>query len=397
MPQPKSIEIALETPEKLQLQQIANGRRVERRLAERAQIVLHAEEGLNHSESARRLGIRRKTVRKWRTRYLQRRTAQPDESMYKRLKDLKRTGRPEKFDAFFWADVLMIATSDPKEADRPITEWTQREIEDEVVEQGLADSIHHTTIGRFLKVCDLQPHRVKEWMNRPDDPNFEQQATDVKEYQHAAVTGQLEEGEVVISFDEKTGMQAKERIEPDEWMMPGQLKRVEFEYARHGTLVLFAMMLLHTGVIKGTTRVNRTNDVTAEVFELLFEELFNEGYKKIHVILDQLNTHWSLSLVAVVATLCDLPIPFEDEIKTGAQRKAWLSSGNKAIVFHYTPKHASWLNPIERWFGVLVRKLLRHGSFQSKTDLEQQVLEFIEYYNEKLAHAYRFKRWQKSA
>lgn len=97
-------------------------------------------------------------------------------------------------------------------------------------------------------------------------------------------------------------------------------------------------------------------------------------------------------MVATVATLCNLPIPSEKEIKTGKQRKDWLSYTHKAIVFHYTPKHASWLNPIERWFGVLVKKLLRYGSFRSKEDLSQQVAEFTEYYNTKFAHPYKLKR-----
>lgn len=397
MPQPEPIMISLEASEKLQLQQLASGRRVEHRLVERAQIILHAAEGLNHSESARMLGLRRKTVRKWRSRYLTRREKEPEMPVAKRLHDATRTGRPDKFDAFFWVDVLFIATSDPMESGRPITQWTEREIQDEVLTQKLTTSVHHTTIGRFLKEFELHPQRAKEWMNRPDDPDFEQQATEVKELQHAAVTGELPKDEVVVSFDEKTGMQAKERIAPDELMLPGQVKRLEFEYVRHGTLVLFGLMLLHSGTIKGTMRVNRTNEVTAQVLESLFSELFHQGYKKIHVILDQLNTHWSAALVSVVATLCGLSIPLPEEIKTGTQRKAWLRLENKAIVFHFTPKHASWLNPIERWFGVLMKKLLRRGSFQSKADLEQQVLAFIKYYNEKLAHPYRFKRWQKSA
>ncbi len=397
MAMPESIKISLEPEEQHQLQRIANGRRIERRLAERAQIVLDAAGGLNHSESARKWRVQRKTIRKWRRRYLQRREEKPEASVAEYLVDAKRTGRPFTFDAFFWVDVLIIATSDPKESGRPMSEWTHRELQDEVIKQGLAPSIHSTTITRFLKECDLQPHRVKEWMNRPDDLEFEPRAKVVKTLCHAAVTEELEEGEVVVSFDEKTGMQAKERIVEDQLMLPGQPKRIEFEYKRHGTLVLFALMVVNSGMIKGVTRPNRTNEVTAEVLGFLLGELLNEGHKKIHVILDQLNTHWSVALVATVATLCNLPIPTKEETKTGSQRKTWLSSGNKAIVFHYTPKHASWLNPVERWLGVLVKKLLRYGSFPSTEDLAQQVAVFIEYYNAKMAHPYRFKRWREAA
>jgi hypothetical protein len=184
--------------------------------------------------------------------------------------------------------------------------------------------------------------------------------------------------------------------------------------------------------------------VTAEVLGSLLKEVLQSGYKKIHVILDQLNTHWSVTMVATIATLCNLPIPSENDMKTGKQRKDWLSYTHKAIVFHsifkffieslfrkgshcgdrkmqlvgnqvfmylvfiprikslkiefhYTPKHASWLNPIERWFGILVKKLLRYGFFRSKKDLAQQLAEFIEYYNTNFAHPYKFKCWKEVA
>ena len=129
----------------------------------------------------------------------------------------------------------------------------------------------------------------------------------------------------------------------------------------------------------------------------LFTELLEAGHKHIDVVLDQLNTHWSTDLVKALAPLCGLPEPAEEEMLTGAQRRAWLEDPSKPIVFHFTPKHASWLNPIEIWFGALARKLLRRGSFRSTTDLEDRVLRFVEYYNQKLARPYKFKKWEMAA
>jgi len=291
---------------------------------------------------------------------------------------------------------MTIVTSDPEDSGRPISHWSSRELADEVVVREMAESIHRSTISRFLAKCALKPHRVKEWMNRKDDPEFEPRAQKVKDVLVQAQQDPSPE-KVTVSFDEKTGMQAKERIAPAQPMRPGQPVRLEFEYARHGTLVLFATMLVHSGEVIARTRSNRTNPVTAEVMSELFAELLEAGYKNIDVVLDQLNTHWSVELVKVVARLCGLPEPPAAAIKKGPQRRAWLEEPNKPIVFYFTPKHASWLNPIEIWFSVLARKVLRRGSFRSTTDLEGKVHRFIEYFNHKLARPYKLNTWKIAA
>ena len=389
--------IELNQQEREELLRLANGQSQELRLVIRAKIILNAADGINNYENARRLKINVKTVRKWRKRYYQRRQKEPESVIKKRLADASRKGCPATFDALFWVDVMEIATSDPNECARPISEWTHRELTDELIKRNLVDSIHSGTVGRFLAECDLKPHRVQEWMNRKEDPEFDERASDVKDCVVRATCDDCPEQEAVVSFDEKTGMQAKERIAPDKPMQPGRPKRIEFEYKRHGTLVLFAMMLVNTGMILGCTRPNRPNEVTAQVLEAFFGQLFGAGYRRIHVILDQLNTHWSKALVEVVARISQVTLPLPNEIKTGVQRRRWLSNPNKAIVFHFTPKHASWLNPVEIWFGILVRKLLRHSSFLSAEDLAEQVEQFIDYFNEKMAHPYKFKRWRRVA
>lgn len=104
-------------------------------------------------------------------------------------------------------------------------------------------------------------------------------------------------------------------------------------------------------------------------------------------MLDNLNTHWHELTCRAVARLSQCPLP---PVETGAQRKAFLVSTKKRIVFHFTPSHASWLNQIEIWFGTLARKLIRRGNFNSVADLENKIIEFIQYYDEHLAHPYRW-------
>ena len=368
----------------------------EHRLVERAQIVLLAAAGKTDRAIADELRVHWNTAAKWRARFPQQRDGRPESPVTAVLADAPRHGRPDRFSPEFWVDVLAVATKRPEDCGRPITHWTHCELADVIVESGRAASIHPTTIGRFLKTVQLHPHRVTQWMNRPDDPEFETRATNVKDRLVEATTTP-DPARVVVSFDEKTGMQATERIAPDQPPRPGRPTRREFEYRRHGTRVLFGLQVVTDGTIRHTVRATRTNPVTAEVLTDLLAELLDAGYRRIDVILDQLNTHWSVDLVERVARRCQLPTPPAAEIESGQQRRDWLEGGDKPIVFHFTPKHASWLNPIEIWFGVLVAKVLRRGSFPSCAALEARIAEFVEYFNRTLAHPYRFARWHKAA
>lgn len=374
---------------------LANRSGAEFRLTHRAKIILEVASGANDSEVARRLDIHRRTVGRWRHRYLERRQAEPDKPVAVWLADADRVGRPDTFDELFWVDVTALATSDPEASGRPITHWTQRELADEVVLRGLAESISYSTIGRFLASCQLKPHRVEGWMNRKDDPNFEAQATEVKDSLVEARSRHCGVQEVTVSFDEKTGVQAKKRNAPDQPMKPGRAVRQEFEYTRHGTLVLFTMMIIQSGEVLACTGPNRTNEQTAAVLASMFARLLARGYRKIDVILDQLNTHWSAQLVTAVALLSGLDDPIQQGMEeVGRERRFWLNDPHHRIVFHFTPKHASWLNPVEIWFAVLVSKVLRRGSFASTTDLAARIQRFVAYYNQKLAHPYTYKRWK---
>jgi transposase len=206
--------------------------------------------------------------------------------------------------------------------------------------------------------------------------------------------GQLaEQGIHLVSTDEKTGIQALERLHPDIPMGPGRLQGREFEYIRHGTLCLTANLEIWCGwIVTPTIASTRTEvDFVGHIEQTVAQDPC-AGWV---FIVDNLNTHQSASLVGYVASACGLEADLGEKGKAGvlrsqASRAAFLADESHRIRFVYTPKHASWLNQIELWFSILVRKLLRRSSFTSLEDLKQRLLQFIGYFNVTMAKPIRW-------
>lgn len=234
-------------------------------------------------------------------------------------------------------------------------------------------------------MAQLQPHRSRYWLNAsPLDPEvFRQQSTAVCElYEQAGALA--ERGIYVVSCDEKTGIQALERIHPGVPMGPGREQRREFEYERHGTLCLTANLVVWCGCVIAPTMAPTRNE---QDFAAHIEQAVNADPLAGWVfVVDNLNTHQSESLVRYAAQACGITDDLGQKEKSGAlksqaSRASFLSDAGHRIRLVYTPEHSSWLNQVEIWFSTLVRKLLRRSSFASLDELREKILRFIDYFN----------------
>ena len=191
-----------------------------------------------------------------------------------------------------------------------------------------------------------------------------------------------------------TGVQALQRKHPGLPIAPGHVERREFEYIRHGTLCFIVNLDVATGqIVAPTCGPRRTeDDFLAHIQNTVATD---PDAVRWHFVVDNLNIHLSESLVRYVAHLSGITQDLGEKDKCGilhnkASRAAFLGIGSHKIVFHYTPKHCSWLNQIEIWFSILVRKVLRRGSFTSTDDLQEKVLAFIAYFNATMAKPFRW-------
>lgn len=197
----------------------------------------------------------------------------------------------------------------------------------------------------------------------------------------------------MVSVDEKTGMQARERLHESKPVRPGLTERIEFEYRRHGTLCLIANFDVATGkLISPSIGPTRSEKDFAAHIEATLDTDPQAGWV---FVADQLNTHYSATLVKLIAKRCGIKGDLGEKGKSGilhssATRRAFLRNTEHRIRFVYTPRHCSWLNQVEIWFSILARRVLKRASFNSIADLRGRVLDFIHYFNDVLGKPFRW-------
>lgn len=334
----KRVEVSGE--DRRELERIVRAASSEVRMVERARIVLAASEGLTTEQIAQRVGCSERTVKKWRPRYERR--------GLEGLSDAPRSGRPLTHGPETRALLIAKACTRPEPSEQGARRerWTYRELGEEV---GMSESQAHVILQR----AEIKPHRTDYWiMSDFSREGFEERLGEI-----CGLYVDPPENVLVISLDEKTGIQAKSPTKPDQPPKPGKPARREHEYERNGTQCLFAALKVHHGdVLAMPSKTRNRFDLIRFLDHLDAEIPVLEG-QRIVAVTDNLSTRGT------------------EEVQQ------WLTD-HPRWSFQFTPTHASWLNQIEIFFSILYRRLLKHGIFTSEHDLAQQMLAFIETYNQ---------------
>jgi transposase len=331
MPSPVAAPVNLSDAERAQLESWSRRRTSAHGLAQRARIVLLADQGLGNTEIATRLGIGRGTAARWRTRFV--------EARLNGLVDEPRPGRPRTIsDELVEQVIITTLESTPKGA----THWSTRSLAHQL---GLSQS----AVSRIWRAFGLQPHRVETW-KLSKDPLFIDKVRDV-----VGLYLNPPERAVVLCVDEKSQIQALDRTAPILPMLPGVPQRATHDYKRSGTSSLYAALDLASGQVIGSLHA-RHRAIEFKKFLQRLEAEIPAGLD-VHLVLDNSSTH-----------------------KTPAIHR-WLAA-HPRFVLHFTPTSASWLNLVERWFGELTTKSLRRGTHRSVRALNADIRAWIQTWNE---------------
>jgi transposase len=312
---------------------------VEARSAKRARIVLMAAEGYANREIGQVVDLHYNQVGLWRQRYR--------EFGLAGLDDLERPGRPCVYDHDDVLLLVKLVTEDPPDG---ASRWSMEALAGQMAAHGVG--ISASQCWRICNALDLKPWQVESWMTS-HDTDFWAKASDV-----CGLYLNPPEHAVVWSVDEKTGIQARSRINRTKPAIPGTPTRREFEYRRHGTAVLFAGLDVHDGSLAGwVTDSSRSENFVDFLGDLVAQ---TPSGLDLHCIVDNLSAHRTRLV--------------EDFLVEHPQ-----------VHLHFTPTHASWLNQVELFFSILERRLLRRGEFESVDHLAERIIAFIKDYNRKAA------------
>jgi transposase len=319
----------------------------------RARMILLAAAGTTTAAIARKLDTSRSRVHDWLTRY--------EQGGLAGLGDLSRSGRPQRISSLERHQVIAAACRRPVKLGVQRDVWSHESLARALVEQGLVTAISRAAVQRILDEARIKPHRVKMWCHSTD-PDFQAKMRAIVElYLHPP------DREPVLCVDEKTGMQALSRSRALQPACEGRSARFEFEYKRHGTRCLFACFNVGSGKVHGRCTTTRTR---AEFLDFMDRVASVYRQRRVHIILDNLNTHLDTSRGAFISD--------------------WNRRHGERFRFHYTPTHGSWLNQIELWFAIVSRRILRYGNFASADALVEAIEVFIADWNESEAHPFRW-------
>ena len=374
----------------------------------RARIILLAHQNLQNIEISPIVGLGRHSVGRWRRRWQESFEAllsiemnEPRAVLVRAiqdvLRDAHRSGASCKFSAEQVVQLVSIACEDPRDSDRPINNWTGRELADEMKKRNVVDSISTSRVNELLRLVNLQPHRSKYWCftTEKDRELFQQQVNHVCQTYLEASLAYQQHGLRTVCVDEMTSLQANQRRATTLRSVPSTIGRRECQYTRHGTLSLTGSWDVVLGQMIDTT-INETRD-SQDFADHMQQTFATDPQASWVVVLDNLNTHHGEPIVRSIARLLGI-----DENTLGDKKKrkgilgsvksrrAFLTDPDHRIRFVFLPKHSSWLNQIEVVFGIISRRVMRHGDFKSKPDLKQKLLSFLDYFNKTFAKPFNW-------
>lgn len=325
--------VTLSREERQKLEKFSRGRQTPARLVERARIVLLASDGLQNKEISEELGIARRTVARWRTRFVHLGLAGIE-------KDAPRPGRHPSISSEVVQEMIRKTTQELP-ADR--THWSTRSMAREM-------GVSETTVRRIWRRHGLKPHLSKGF-KISNDPNFASKLEDI-----IGLYQSPPEHALVFSVDEKSQIQALDRTQTGLPLVPGHSSTMTHDYQRHGTTTLFAALNTLDGTVLGTCMPQHRHQEWIEFLELIDRETPLD--KQIHLIADNYATHKHPNV------------------------QKWLSEHSRFHV-HFTPTSASWLNMVERFFRDLTQNRLRRGVFKSLPDLISAIEAYLVQHNKK--------------
>ncbi len=323
--------LMLTADERATLETYARARAGRADLAQRARAMLLLADGTSYAEITATVGWSSATIAKWKRRFEADRLG----GLWGRHKGSKPRLRTPQMEA-------RILNWTRKAPPSGATQWSTRSLAKHL-------KIPHTLVQRVWQRAGLQPHRLERYM-RSNDPAFETKAADIiglylNPPQHAAV----------FCVDEKSAIQALDRLDPVLPMSPGRAERHGFEYYRHGTLSLYAALDPRTGTVVGQTAARHTS---ADFVQFLTTVVATQSPRReIHIILDNLATHKTQQVQAFLAA-------------------------HPTVRLHFTPTYSSWLNQVELWFAKIERDVIARGIFTSKRDLARKLRRYIDRYNQ---------------
>jgi len=356
--QPYKYVIRLTGKEKQGLRQLRRRATTEVRLADRARILLWAHDGVTIEVSAARLECGRDKVIFWRRRFLEGRAAKMP--VLERLRDQPRSGRPASFSPQDRETVVLRTLAHYQAArEQGVLVCSSRDLAQELSQGALESTISASTLLRLWDAMALKPWQWHYWLAARDPELVAKSRAICRLYHSPPADGTL------LCLDEKPGIQILERrLLAPLWL--GQVAHGEFEYVRHGRLDLFAVFEVRTGKVHGRCYPHHRAVELVDFLDYLDWVFPQREYGVLHLIADNLKTH------------------------TAPDTRDWMAQHPGRVLWHFLPKHASWLNQIEIWFSVLQRKGLKHGSWCSYRELEQHILRFIRTHNQEWAHPYRW-------